>query len=782
MYKIYCDDLCIYDDTQMNESMTIIEPKLSVEDNSAGSFTARIPTGNIGYNSIKRLKSEIIIVKNNVEYWRGRIISESVDFWNNRMITCEGELSYLNDTIQIPKEFESSSIRSFLDYVLDKHNEHSDWNKKFYVGDITVEDSEYDVTFKTTYDTTLSVIFNNLISNFGGHIRIRKTNGLRYLDYLSEGYFRDCEQKIEFSSNLMDFTRNYDFSDFATVLIPLGAMMTVEQEEPTVPEIPDIGDIITDVITGGEVVEDTTSTDVQKLDTEYLTVASVNGGSIYVESTEAISNFGRIERKVEFSEVEDPTTLLLLAQLYLVDAQFDQMELEISAIDLSCIMDVDDVRLMDRIRVVSQPHGLDRYFPVRKLDICLDQPENSTFTLGAKTTNTLTNVTVKKTESVEKDVEQIKTEYTSRTEVRTSLDVADESIVAQVQRWTNGELEKYTTLEVTEDGLRTKVGRDEVVSEVNQSADGLDIKGNRLTVQSDNFTLDEDGTMSCKNANIEGNVNATSFRSELGMHGMPVIIQMQAGTFPLIIDSPTSFTRISPNSIDIGYAGGSGAQIGAMLDESFVIADAGYFKMINNIPVSEFIGGLRANSYWNKKMISDSSGNIPVLLFWVTMTKDTTLTFSGNMNMVFIPDDSSVTDAIVNIEYKISGDRVRYNVARIRSGENSIPLFAVIPDRQKGTELISITITGLSGGRVLVVPEGVQGTIYGYGLIDSVTDSKFNEFDQRYVQKDQNGNLIIVKDYTFDGRPMYIDTGYLEHVMIDTSDKDEVESVVIKNE
>lgn len=48
------------------------------------------------------------------------------------------------------------------------------------------------------------------------------------------------------------------------------------------------------------------------------------------------------------------------------------------------------IRLLDNVRVVSYPHGLNRLFPVTKMEIPLDKPENTTYTLNFKKTSTLT--------------------------------------------------------------------------------------------------------------------------------------------------------------------------------------------------------------------------------------------------------------------------------------------------------------------------------------------------------------------------------------------------------
>lgn len=52
----------------------------------------------------------------------------------------------------------------------------------------------------------------------------------------------------------------------------------------------------------------------------------------------------------------------------------------------------DIIRLNENIRVVSPPHGLDKLFPVTKMEIPLDKPEDTKYTLNEVTKNSLTEV------------------------------------------------------------------------------------------------------------------------------------------------------------------------------------------------------------------------------------------------------------------------------------------------------------------------------------------------------------------------------------------------------
>lgn len=357
MYSIYADGVCIYNDVFALDSMKVVNPKLTLEDNAAGSLSMTLPTMNVGYNTITRLTTDIAVQKDGEEIWAGRVLQDDTDFWNNRVLYCEGELAYFNDSTQPPAEYAGLSIRAYLEKLLAVHNSKVPANRRFYIGAVTVVDKDYP-TYYTNYEKTIAIL-NALVEEYGGHLRIRKVNGTRYLDYLAE-YPDTCSQVIQFGTNLIEFTRKWDSTEFATVIVPLGSRL---DDSP-----------------------------IEALDA-YLTVESVNQGSMYVQSDEAMAAYGWIEKVVTWDDVTDPKVLLEKAKAYLTDLQFDDMELELSALDLHYLdVKYEAVKLLDEIRVISRPHGLDRLFPVTKLEIPLDSPEKTQFKLGDTVKTNLTSV------------------------------------------------------------------------------------------------------------------------------------------------------------------------------------------------------------------------------------------------------------------------------------------------------------------------------------------------------------------------------------------------------
>lgn len=366
MYSIFADDVCIFNDVTPLTECKVIDPKLTMEDNCAGSLEFTLPPGNAGYEFIERLNTDIIVTEDDVEIWRGRVINETEDFWKRRKYTCEGELAFLNDTIQPPHEYNvaDTTIRSFLESMINIHNSKVGTNRQFTIGMVTVDDGDYqdddDAIHRfTNYESTLQCINDKLVSKLKGHLRVRHQNGVRYLDYLKD-YTGTNAQEVIFGSNLMDYTKNYDVSQLATVVVPRGNRLE--------------------------------NSSIEGLE-EYLTVASVNGGSIYVSNNTAVQNFGWIEVVVDWENVTDANTLLSKAQKYLQEEQFDEMTLEVSILDLHYLNpSITSLNILENVHCVSYSHGLDTLFPVTKVEIDLSTPGNTKYTLNSKVSQSLTSI------------------------------------------------------------------------------------------------------------------------------------------------------------------------------------------------------------------------------------------------------------------------------------------------------------------------------------------------------------------------------------------------------
>lgn len=343
----------------------LTNPHLVMEENCAGSFEFDMPPDHPQINAVKRLKCEISVYRDGEEIWAGRPVEETTNFYGVKHVYCEGLLSALFDTTQPPSERHDTSVIDFMDAMLKIHNSQITptykWRPFFRAGIVTVKENLYRYT---NFEETLTCINEKLVKRLGGHLRMRRKDGNDpfnfLLDYLKD-YPTQSTQVIRFGQNLLDYSKNFDASGLATVIVPLGA----RQEEK----------------------------DIEALE-KYLDVASVNGGSIYVQDDALVGLYGKIVKVVHWDDVTTAKELLKKAKLYLSEMQYENMQLEVKAVDFHLADDsIPAINLLDEIRVVSAPHGLDKFFPVTKLDIQLDQPENTTITLGTVVKTSLTTQT-----------------------------------------------------------------------------------------------------------------------------------------------------------------------------------------------------------------------------------------------------------------------------------------------------------------------------------------------------------------------------------------------------
>jgi len=183
----------------------------------------------------------------------------------------------------------------------------------------------------------------------GGFLQVRHEDGVNYLDYLSESTLL-APQKITFGKNLLDLKRSRKGEDIATVIIPLGAKVKDEEGKDT---------------------------------DKRLTIESVNGGVDFVQDSDAIAQFGTIVKTVIFEDVTDPENLKTKGLAHLAESVNQWESIELTAADLATVnKDITSFHLGTLVQVVSEPHGLNQLFLVRKLSLNLHEPGASKITLG----------------------------------------------------------------------------------------------------------------------------------------------------------------------------------------------------------------------------------------------------------------------------------------------------------------------------------------------------------------------------------------------------------------
>ena len=349
MYKVYLDGRILY--YPGDEEAIIADSILSQAVNDSGTFTFYLPEDNPEYVNIQARISMLQIVKDDKEIFYGEVRSIDKDVDKIKQVYAVGELAFLFDSVQPQAKYQDLSPRQMLETWLNIHNSQVEEKKRFYVGIVTVHDSNDSLYRFTNRETTLDCIREKLCGKLDGYLRIRKTGGKRYLDLVTlQDYGKICEQPVQFGANLLDYVENVSGEDIATACIPRGGKL---DESP---------------IEGLEA---------------YTDITSVNGGKDYVYIQKAVDAYGWIYKVVDWDDVFIPANLKSKAEKWLTDNQYENMTLDITAVDMSILnADFETWELGDSIHAVAEPFGMDRYFPVYSRELHLQAPEEDRMQLG----------------------------------------------------------------------------------------------------------------------------------------------------------------------------------------------------------------------------------------------------------------------------------------------------------------------------------------------------------------------------------------------------------------
>lgn len=331
---------------------TVLDATAKLQLNDSGTFECEVPVTNPEYGNIKNRISMIQVLKDEKEIFYGEVRESEKDFYGTKQVYAVGELAFLFDSIQPQAKYQDMTSRQLLETWLNIHNSQVEDKKKFYVGMVTVHDSNDSLYRFTNQETTLDCIREKLCEKLGGYLRIRKVDGKRYLDLVTlQEYGKICEQYIEFGENLLDYSENVSASDLYTCVIPKGTRL---DESP---------------IEGLEA---------------YVDITSVNDGKDYLYSEDAVAVYGWNRCVVSWDDVTQPENLKKKGEDWLKDNQFETMVLELTAADLSMLdSSIESFELGDTVPVYSKPHGMDRTFPVQKLEFHLLNPSQDKLELGS---------------------------------------------------------------------------------------------------------------------------------------------------------------------------------------------------------------------------------------------------------------------------------------------------------------------------------------------------------------------------------------------------------------
>lgn len=343
-YRLYANDELIFASDWADPEYQLISPIIKMEANKAGSVEFTMLPRHPFYDTLSIMKTRIDVYRDEELIFSSRVLSNDTDTYKQRKVYCEGALAYLVDSIFGPSKGTRTTEEHFR-LLIDSHNAQVEDTKKFTVGSIEIDEkAESHIFGEDNYRETFSAIQSDLIDSFGGYLRIRYENGVRYIDYL-KSYNTTSSQTIEFGQNLIDLMNKQTGEDLFTVLLPIGKdKLTIEA-----------------------------AGDSQKY--------THNGK--YLENAEAIASYGRILKTEDFGDITDAGTLMEKAEKYMTDNYKGiPPELSIKAIDLHQFYPtVRPFNLGDSITVKSPIHGVERVLICTAIEINIKDPSKTQYTL-----------------------------------------------------------------------------------------------------------------------------------------------------------------------------------------------------------------------------------------------------------------------------------------------------------------------------------------------------------------------------------------------------------------
>lgn len=319
-------------------------PKLDLKEglSSVDSLSFSLYPNNQGYDKVYELITKVKVkdLRDNTIRFTGRILSIDEKMDNSgeiyKEIGCEGALGYLNDIKQRGSSVVANNPYDFMEQILNNYNSKVENDKKIYLG---YSDVPGQVIHTYTYKTTLAEILE-VKENIGGHIRVRETNGVLYMDWLQS--FDQNVVEVSLGVNMKDMIISRDITSLGSRIVPIGA--------------------------------------------NNLTIESVNNGYDYIEESTAMSLYGSIEKVVEYKDIEDPTILKNTCIADLPNHTQAVYVLKSNALDLSFITKVrqDQFVLGKPLNIVNRYMGVNALYSIVELSLDLLQPYNPTLTIANK--------------------------------------------------------------------------------------------------------------------------------------------------------------------------------------------------------------------------------------------------------------------------------------------------------------------------------------------------------------------------------------------------------------
>ena len=367
MYQVKLGDSILY--YPASDDAAIYDTNLNEEIGMAGEFTFKVPPTNPLYSNLTQ-GALVTILKDGAEFWRGEIKQISTDFAKIAEVYCVEDLAWLADEFMTPASITTDTYAQRFQTAINGYNLGRSTERQFAIGNVSNVTSSNTCNWTTEYDWSILDCLRNCIcdaSSDPGYLRVRRvTSGgsvTRYLDIVKlADYGVQATQPIEYGYNLLDYVKESDYGNLTNVLTPYG----------------------------------------DELDSEVYSEYNARLAGTTISDATSISVYGRHAKAVIFDGVSDLTKLNALAASYLTRYSQPQLTMEVKAVDLADIENVDAIKLGDSVRIIAAPFAVDQWLYLTQIERDLQNIDKNTITLSGyvRSGRSLTSQTLGTAETV----------------------------------------------------------------------------------------------------------------------------------------------------------------------------------------------------------------------------------------------------------------------------------------------------------------------------------------------------------------------------------------------
>ena len=339
-----------------SEDAAIYDTELQEDIGQAGTFSFKVPPSNPLYSELT-MGALVTIYKNGIEFWRGEIKEINTDFANIAEVYCVEDLIWLGDEFLTPASITNETNVQRFQAAIAAYNLNRPAERQFLVGVVTNSQVSSLCNWVTEYDWSILDDLRECICKDTGYLRVRRVTSSgtvsRYIDIVRlEDYGTQATQPIEYGYNLLDYVKESDYGNLTNVLTPYG----------------------------------------EETDTELYDGYNQRIQGTTIDSQASINVYGRHAKAVIFDGVDDLTDLNALASAYLTRYSQPQLTMEVKAVDLAEVENVDDIKIGDSVRIIAQPFAVDQWLYLTSITRDIQNIDKNSITMSGhvQTNRTLT--------------------------------------------------------------------------------------------------------------------------------------------------------------------------------------------------------------------------------------------------------------------------------------------------------------------------------------------------------------------------------------------------------